>query len=637
MKSRIACGVAAFVVAMSTGASSTQDAFPIRSSARGVTIDLAKAQIECANKDVESCRTAAAELEKHLALIAPGRMGGGEIVFVVGKAPAGASAPGRFESYVRAVDGKIYFWGDDTVYEKTTAKGTLFAVYEFLDKALGVKWVFPGDDGIVFSRKAALDLENGTTWSYRPSFDLLSIRIANPGIFYSKAAASGVLMPKEMTPTREEMEAEYRIQIQWLDRMRTIPTNKFSYCHAFCNWQEKYLKQHPDWFGLDPKCGRNDCGMRGLPDRIASRAKFCLSNPEVTDAIVANWRDNLGANRYFNICPNDGTPGFCHCENCCKLDTRRDGEAFLDHLTDRYLWFWNGICDRAVKIRPDVRCVTYIYGYYRHKPRRERVKYPDNMVFGMVPGFFDDYVALYRDWQEVGMKHFFLRPNYTCYSAVFPRGLEKWLYKNFKVSLEYGMIGVDYDGTPRPVMDFEYYVITSLASRPEKNFEDISREFYSQYGTAAEVARAYFEQVRERAERTGATMQARVLEDDRHMLDDSELSKYAFLGYTAGDLESDCAVLAKGNAMELEPAARKRFNGLVLRAENALLTIKFLAASRGTNDAVFMTAAKALYDFRLKNRHALGNEGFHWYSKRNCENSAWEKYNKLNGRSEPRP
>ena len=34
-------------------------------------------------------------------------------------------------------------------------------------------------------------------------------------------------------------------------------------------------------------------------------------------------------------------------------------------------------------------------------------------------------------------------------------------------------------------MDFEYYVIASLASRPERNFEEISREFYSQYGAAA--------------------------------------------------------------------------------------------------------------------------------------------------------
>ena len=177
-------------------------------------------------------------------------------------------------------------------------------------------------------------------------------------------------------------------------------------------------------------------------------------------------------------------------------------------------------------------------------------------------------------------------------------------------------------------MDFEYYVIASLASRPERSFEEISREFYSQYGAAADVARAYFERVRERAERTGGTMKSRVLETDRHMLDDSELSKYAFLGCTAADLEGDCALLAQGEAMALDSADRKRFGRLVLRAENALLTIKFLVASKGRNEAAFMEAAKALYDFRLKNRLALGNDGFHWYSPRNCEISAWKRYAK---------
>ena len=602
-------------------------------AAMGFTVDLSRAQIVCAKKDMKSCRTAAAELEKHLALISPNRTGDGEIAFVVGKAPPGAPAPGQFESYARACNGKIYFWGDDDIHEMDTAKGTLFAVYEFLDKALGVKWVFPGDDGIVFSKRTTLNIKDGAEWSYRPSFDLLKIRVTSPEKYYDKAKAYVAIMPEEMTPTLEELEKEYKGQIQWLDRMRTIPTNRFVYCHAFVTWQEKYLKQHPDWFGFDPKYGREDCGRRGLPDEIAKMAKFCLSNPEVTDAIVANWRDNQEVRRYFNICPNDGTPGFCHCENCCKLDTRRDGEAFLDHLTDRYLWFWNGICDKAVKIRPDVRCVAYIYGYYRQKPRRERVKHPDNMVFGVVPCFLDDYVALYRDWHDVGMKHFFLRPNFACYSAVFPRGLEKWLYDNFKASLECGMIGVDYDGTPRPVMDFEYYVIVSLASRPERNFEDISREFYSQYGAAADVARTYFEKVRERASRTGATMKTRVMETDRHMLDDSELAKYAFLGCTVADLEADCAVLAKGQAMALDSASKKRFRRLVLRAENALLTIKFMVASKGRNDGAFMEAAKALYDFRLKNRLALGNEGFHWYSPRNCENPAWKRYAKLNSRA----
>ena len=67
------------------------------------------------------------------------------------------------------------------------------------------------------------------------------------------------------------------------------------------------------------------------------------------------------------------------------------------HLTDRYLNFWNRITARARAIRPDVKVVTYIYSYYRHPPRRERIEYPDNMLFGLVPTMLDDY----RAWKGV--------------------------------------------------------------------------------------------------------------------------------------------------------------------------------------------------------------------------------------------
>ena len=51
------------------------------------------------------------------------------------------------------------------------------------------------------------------------------------------------------------------------------------------------------------------------------------------------------------------------------------------------------LCVRARAIRPDVKVVSYIYSYYRHPPRRERIAYPENMVFGIVPLLMDDYRA----------------------------------------------------------------------------------------------------------------------------------------------------------------------------------------------------------------------------------------------------
>ena len=42
------------------------------------------------------------------------------------------------------------------------------------------------------------------------------------------------------------------------------------------------------------------------------------------------------------------------------LDTRKAGEDFYAHLTDRYVYFWNRIAEKAVKLRPDVQLVNYV-------------------------------------------------------------------------------------------------------------------------------------------------------------------------------------------------------------------------------------------------------------------------------------
>ena len=602
--------------------------------ANAAMFDLATAKVEIKGGN-PTCRLAAEELERHLGLIAGSGESGGPskaasnpsaiVTFVVGERPDGTPEPAPFESFARVCGDKVHFWGDDAMRGITQSKGTLFAVYEFLDRALGVRWVHPGDDGIVAPQRRTVELKDGAEWRFKPPFALNSIRIGSLRRFDEKAV--NATLPEGLWTTRAIAERQHADQERWRDRMREISFDRFAYGHAFTDWQDRYLDTHPEYLGMDPKYGIKEKGYRGLPPRLASRFKFCLSNPDVPDLIIDDWKKR-GAPKYLNVCPNDGTPGFCQCENCLKLDTRKPGEAFLDHLTDRYVWFWNRLAEKARAVRPDVKLIAYIYGYYRHPPRRERVEHPDNFIFGIVPALTDDYMAIYGAWRKAGMKHFFLRPNYRCYSAVFPRGLERYLYDNFRDSLASGMMGVDYDGCPRPVTDFEYYVIASLSAHPDKAFETIADEFYSQFGAAAGEARAYYEGIRERSRKSRASFVARVMDDNRHVQDDSELAKYAVLGHTLADLEMDIAKLKPGFAKQLLPVERARLSALALRAEHALLTLRFLAASKRAGKAgktALAAAAKALHDFRVKNLHALGDEAASWYSKRNSEIGAWRK------------
>lgn len=587
-------------------------------------VDLRTVQVVCCDTNSPGCRQAAAELEKHLGLVAGKREPAADgWTFAVGKRPAGESEPAAFVSEAKVVGRTVCFWGEEAEHGEESTRGPLFAVYEFLEKSLGVRWFFPGDEGIGAPKRASVELKEGDAWHFEPALEMCSFRVYdNWKRRYKKSPG----VPKEFQIARRDFERIHADMRVWYDRMRLASRDRQKSGHAFTDWQGRYLKDHPDWFAYieHPDLVRDGKPGRGVKDSEARRIHACHSNPDVAAAVVADWQAK-GAPRRLNLCLNDGKYCFCHCPNCLALDTRREGEEFLDHLTDRVVYFYNNVMERAMKVRPDVDAVAYAYSTYRNPPRREKLRYGDNMTISFVAAFGDDYEKNMEDWAAVGMRRFYLRPNYMCYAAVFPRGVEKYLYDVFKTGLKHGMVGVMYDGMPRPVTDLEYYVIATLARCPERGFDGIVDEFYTQYGAAASVARAYFERVRGRSDRfVGRTRGAKDAAV-RQRLDDSELAKYAFGGATEEELVQDLAVLEQGRTAELRGVEKSRFDKLVLRARHALLTYRFLKASKGSDAAAFAAATKALHDFRVANFTALGCEGASWFSKTNSEREAWTK------------
>ena len=268
-------------------------------------------------------------------------------------------------------------------------------------------------------------------------------------------------------------------------RHRHGRTLAIRYAHAFTKWPDRFEKTHMDYFGVSPY------GKPGIPS-MRKYAKLCLSNPAVIDQIIADWKA-AGARKYLNVSPNDGTAGYCHCAKCMALDTRKEGENFYSHLTDRYLNFWNRILKRAKKINPDVMLVTYVYSYYRHPPRREKIEYPDSMLCGLVPVLAEDSEALFKAWKAVGMKHCFLRPNDTHPASTLLRGMEKRIYEKFQsVRRNFKLYGVDYDGTLGVrSRDLEHYIICRMIADPEKSFDELIDEYCSAFGAAADVVKEF--------------------------------------------------------------------------------------------------------------------------------------------------
>ena len=506
-------------------------------------------------------------------------------------------------------DGKLYIWGRDG---KKGIPGTLFAVYGFLDSKLKVRWLYPGEEGVYIPETKNISFKDGETYRRTPHFIWGWLRKSN----YS-AVNQNPRMPKAWRFPEAAEKQITRDMASFTKRHRHGRITPINYGHAFVKWPERFSKTHMDYFGVSPY------GKPGIPS-MPKYAKLCLSNPAVIDQIIADWKAK-GARKYLNICPNDGTAGFCHCEKCMALDVRKPGENFYAHLTDRYLNFWNRVAKRAIEINPEVMLVTYVYTFYRHPPRREKIEYPDNMLCGMVPILSEDSGALFEAWKAVGMRHSFLRPNDTHPASSLMRGMEKRIYDKYQAARKsFKLYGVDYDGTLGvKSRDLEHYVVARMIADPDLSFDTIIDEYCSAFGKAKDMVKNFYTTVRP----IGEKMYFHSMKKNRKLLlDDSELESVVDQEYFSV-FGNELKKLEAFPKNELTPVQKLRMTRLILTVKQSLLTAELfrqgdLAIAGKKND--FNNAAKALWDFRAANA-AVMQENYGDIIRR-TESKYWSRY-----------
>ena len=533
------------------------------------------------------------ELQKHLVLAgapqkAPEKA---RLEIIIGR--PGSSAPLKAgESRYLFQKNKLFIWGDDD--ENFKRQGTLFAVYAFLENKFKVKWLFPGDEGIVIAPVRKISFKEGESFSFIPPLKWGAVR----GYHGASAFQSYIYAPAALRKSEaDEMKFAEDVRT-FLRRQRQGRVDRPRYGHAFTQWADRYWKKHPEYFGMDTN------GKRTLP-ADKKRAKLCLSNPAVIDQIIAEWVQS-GKPATVNICPNDGTPGFCRCSGCMKLDTRKEGEDFYAHLTDRYLNFWNRFLKKAKELRPDVVAVTYVYSYYRHPPRREKIQYPDNLLCGLVPRLAEDSRDLFEAWQKAGMKNSFLRPNDLCYRSQIMRFMEKRIYDKFQSTRRaFKLHGADYDaGAWVPALDLESYTAVRMIAFPEESFEKIVADYCSGFGAAAAAVRKFYDTMRPSGEQM---YNAWTNKSSQKILDDSQVKSSAAPLYLKA-LEKALKELQKFPENSLTEAEKKRFRRLKLTAEHSLLVGIFmqegeLKVQKKKNR--LESAAQDLWNFRHGSGKAL--------------------------------
>ena len=245
--------------------------------------------------------------------------------------------------------------------QNTKLAGTVFAVYDFLEKECDVRWLWPGELGTVAESRPPKRLKNGTS-IFVPAFERRMTNSFTYGL--------------QGMPAKERGDLNLWLNHQKAGSSLLAVSSGFQHAFASLMPRQKYGREHPEYYSLvspaqwigDPKpdkpTRRNDWTRHGS-------WQLCTSNPEVRRIIaekIAAPKDG----KIRSISPNDGN-GFCECPACMKQDGKR---AWPD-MTNRMYDFAEDVAKQVHRINPGAKVGMFAYSFYAGVPDR-KIAFPGN-------------------------------------------------------------------------------------------------------------------------------------------------------------------------------------------------------------------------------------------------------------------
>jgi hypothetical protein len=421
------------------------------------------------------------------------------------------------EAYtMRSIGNDLFIVGrddnGDPLRQDNPDVGTLFGVYEFLERFLGVRWLWPGELGTYVPKTSTIEL-----WSVNETHaPALRFRLMVWSRIRSIVQGGRTLSEADcrLGFSREGAQ-RYGKALQVLLRRHRMggrdakpPTG-----HAFSGWWQRYGQEHPEWFAL-----RRD-QTRGHPDKDYAHVPMCVSNEELQDFIVEQW----DGESVLRLGPVD-RPGRCTCASCRDWDgpqpktapwfarlvyatDRRAQELFAGVTSDRYARFWKTIQEKAAKRNPHV-LVSGSFLYENEFPApvtgialnrniyAEFVQWQDPHLrwFPMPNEALEWIKEQWLGWRKTGIRMGY-RPNYLHDGYVMPH-FDTWQSGGFfKFAYEHGMEGARFDSLTGQwaSQGLRLYMHLRLMSKPELEIKTIREEYFSAFGPAAKTMERYFD------------------------------------------------------------------------------------------------------------------------------------------------
>ena len=267
-------------------------------------------------------------------------------------------------------------------------RATLFGVYGFLDRHVGVRFYFPGELGTVVPSAASIRLPEGT-YAVTPRF-------ARRDCYLHGAGPYPGIAPDDARMQRRA-KAVYSLLLR-------EETDRIPCCHGQNRFKiaERFSESHPEYFQLR-KNGTRCVGTKFEHNWMGRQ--LCHTS-KVWDVFRADTLARIRkGERYVDIMPQDGMSA-CMCENCQRTFNTDDFSLASGYATEL---IWSNTVAVAKAITDaglDGGVSQMAYGTYRNIPS---VDIPENVKVVLAvggpwseshPDIRDKQIAFVRAWAE---------------------------------------------------------------------------------------------------------------------------------------------------------------------------------------------------------------------------------------------
>lgn len=388
----------------------------------------------------------------------------------------------------------------------------------YLLESLGCRYLWPGKTGKVIPKRTEIVLPE-IDFDYVPAYKIRGMRDFK--LSYRDTTGKESIKafwgidPKEFGPVYEASlrdDKGNRDFWQWhgVNDTRDVE-GSYAWGHYFGHYWQKYGKDHPDWFALQPN-GSREQELGNRPERPC----LCVSNrgfieQTAKDAIACFKKyPDRGS---FSLClPDGGYPSQCMCESCRRWDpvNAPANDFYVGtpwwrnfpyvSLSDRMMAFNNAVAELVEKECPGKRLGAYIYSMYEKPP--VKVKPHPNLVLlscaGSIASGGEQGAAAKNiaAWSRVA-KQLLWRPNTLfAFSVSAPQNYARQMFEELELFKVNNVIGTDFDcvNGQFATKGLIFYVMTVAHRNPDHLcYDDVVSDYCKAgFGTAADDVAAYF-------------------------------------------------------------------------------------------------------------------------------------------------